>query len=477
MEYPFFIGPSYTSQSSNVDAERCVNMYLEVSEAPGAKVKYALYPTPGIDEAGVLPTYPCRGLLEVNGRKFGVYGAVLYEILTIVPFAYVVRGTVAVDSSPATLCSNGAAGHQLFITSGGKGYIYDLVSNAFSNVINDVVQGGFLDGYFLALDATTSSLYVSDLLDGTVWDPLQFAQRNTAADNWTSFIITHREVWLFGSQTSEVWYDAGAFPYPLQPIPGAFIEQGTAARFSCANVDSTAVWLGQSKDGRVVVWRNAGYTPARISTHATEYAMSQYSTVSDAISWTYQDQGHYFYVLTFPTADHTWVYDTTTQLWHERGYWDSTTPDFTAQPNAFHAMMDGYHITGGTEDGDFYIQSVTSSNDHNGATIRRLRRATHISNEQQQMFYGYAQLDMESGLGAVVLPGDDPKVMLRVSDDGGHTFANERWADGGKIGAFKARVIWRRMGRSRDRVWEVSFSEPIPWRLVNFYMSIEPGIS
>ena len=484
MQYPFFIGPAYTSQSVNLDAERCVNLYVEPSESQGAKNIAALYPTPGIDALGTLPLYPCRGLYEVNGRSFAVYGNAFYEILTITPtLTYTVRGFMATDSQPATMCSNGDAGKQVFITSGGQGYIYDLVTNAFTNVTIStlpgahIVQGGFLDGYFLALDQKNSALFVSDLLEGLIWDPTQFTQRNTAQDNWIGFTVVHREVWLCGSQTSEVWYDAGAFPFPLQPIPGAFLEQGTAAAFSVCNVNSTAMWLGRSKDGHTVVWRASGYTPQRVSTYAIEYQLSQYTTVSDAVAWTYQDQGHYFFVLTFPTANHTWVYDTSTGFWHERGYWNGATDDYQAQPNAFHMLIGDTHVTGDRFSGVLYAQSITSSNDANGTLLRRLRTATHLSNEQQWMFYTQAQLDMESGLGTQTGTGQDPQVMLRTSNDGGHVFSTERWAAAGAIGAFKTRVMWRRIGRSRDRVFQVAYSEPTPWRLINFYLQVEPGTS
>jgi len=477
VQYPFFIGPAYTSQSVNLDGEDCVNLYVEQSESPGAKAQFALYPTPGFELIGSFPTAPIKQLYEVNGRNFVVSGNTFYEVLSLSPFTFIARGVMATDTNPATMCSNGEAGNQVFITSGGQGYCFDLGTNAFANVISGVIQGGFLDGYFLALNKTTSQLFVSDLEDGMTWDPLQFTQRNTAADNWIGFTVTHREVWLHGSRTSEVWYDAGSFPFPLQPIPGAFIEQGTVSSFSTCTVDSTDIWLGQSKDGKTVVWRNSGYTPQRISTHAVEYAFSKYADVSDAIAWTYQDQGHYFYVLTFPTANATWVFDTGTSLWHRRGFWDGTTTDFQAQRNAFHAMMSGKHVTGDRVLGTLYEQTINSSQDADGRLLRRLRRATHLSNEQQRMYYFQAQLDMEVGLGTAYNSGSDPQIMLRTSDDGGHVYSTERWASGGKMGQFKQRVLWRRLGRSRDRVFEVSFTEPIPWRLINFYLQIEPGTS
>jgi hypothetical protein len=58
----------------------------------------------------------------------------------------------------------------------------------------------------------------------------------------------------------------------------------------------------------------------------------------------------------------------------------------------------------------------------------------------------------------------DPQVMLRWSDDGGHTWSNEHWRSMGKTGEWGRRVIWRRLGMTlklRDRVYEVSGTDPI----------------
>jgi hypothetical protein len=61
-------------------------------------------------------------------------------------------------------------------------------------------------------------------------------------------------------------------------------------------------------------------------------------------------------------------------------------------------------------------------------------------------------------------PGYTPQVMLRWSDDGGHTWSNEHWVSMGRIGTYGTRAIWRRLGMTqklRDRVYEVSGTDPV----------------
>ena len=63
-----------------------------------------------------------------------------------------------------------------------------------------------------------------------------------------------------------------------------------------------------------------GYTPQRISTGAIEKAWGAYATVADAVSYSVIMDGHEFWVINFPTANATWVYDATLGEWHQRGW-------------------------------------------------------------------------------------------------------------------------------------------------------------
>jgi hypothetical protein len=107
--------------------------------------------------------------------------------------------------------------------------------------------------------------------------------------------------------------------------------------------------------------------------------------------------------------------------------------------------------------------------------IRRLRRATHLSAEEAQVFYELLTLDIETGVGKTVGQGSDPQVMLRWSDDGGHTWSDEVWVSAGGQGAYQWQALWRRLGRSRDRVFEISMSDPVRWTLLGAYLELRKG--
>ena len=476
MVYNNFIGSSYTPQSIISDAELTMNWYYEGTESQGAAAKGALYPTPGLLSFVTAPVgQRVRQLYSIIAdgldRCFAVISNVLYDVSA--SGTLTTRGTLAEDTTLATMVTNGDGGDELFVTSGGQGYILDLTTAAFTNPVSNVTMGGMVDGYFLALDSTTSTLKISNLLDGTTWDPTQFVQRSSEPDPWRAMVVNYNEIWLLGSQTSEVWYDAGDFPFPFVLRPGAIMQQGIAAIRSAIVLEGTVIWLAHNQNGQAQVMAATGYLPARISTHAMEYQISRYSRIDDATAWIYEDQGHPFYVLNFPTAGATWVYDQNTQQWHQRGTWISEANRFDAWHPQCHTLAFGKHLVGDRNAPTIYQMDISFGFDVDNRPIRRVRRGPSMQNELHWLFFGRFELELEVGLGLVTGQGSVPTVLMRASNDGGQTFGNYRTAGAGPIGAFRARAFWHQCGSARNRVFEVTVSDPIPWRLVNAFIEAD----
>ena len=474
-QFPLFVGGSYTSQSPVADNEQLMNWYVEVMESSGATSKAALYPTPGFEAFSTTTDVGGRAMYALNGRCFVIVNTTLYELSSA--GVATSRGTVATDTSPATICGNGDAGNELFITSGDVGYAYNLSTNTLTvELASGSTMGGMLDGYFVSLDAATSEFRISDLNDGTTWDATQYAARSIAPDRWTSMVVTsYGQIWLLGSQTSEVWYDAGTAPFPFAPDPSGLVPYGCAARFSAHEAIDRVVWLATSASGGYQIVEAQGFTPNRISTHAVEYAISQYAVVSDAIADVYAEQGHLFYVLTFPTAAATWVYDFSTKLWHERGSWDAALSAWDAIQTIFGCSAFGKRLVVDRVGSTVYAQSIDYTTDVNDDYIRRVRRSPAVFADHARIEFAALEVFLQSGLGTASGQGSDPQVMLRSSNDGGQTWGNERSGSAGAQGAYTTRVRFRRLGASRDRVFEVSVTDPIPWRIVDAFVDVSSG--
>jgi hypothetical protein len=240
-------------------------------------------------------------------------------------------------------------------------------------------------------------------------------------------------------------------------------------------MDNTVYWLTSDERGYGTVQRANGYSPQRVSTHAVEFAISQMSRIDDAVAYTYQQEGHSFYVLNFPTAQQTWVFDAATDLWHQRAWRDPA--DDTLKQDRVQCQMNfaGETIAGDWETGKLYVLDLDYFTD-NGDPIPRIRACPHLATpDYQWQFFHALQVDMQTGVGLTTGQGSDPKAMLQWSDDGGYSWSNELWAPIGKVGERRARVKWRRLGRSRDRVFKVTVTDPVRVVMVGASAQVSVG--
>jgi hypothetical protein len=374
-------------------------------------------------------------------------------------------------------------GTQIFLACNPDGFIYNEVTNVFAKITDPDFTGavtvGYLDGYFVYNEPNSQKVWVTQLLDGTSVNPLDFASAEGSPDGLVAININHREAWLFGTDSVEVWYDAGLADFPLTQIQGAFNEIGCVATFSIAKLDNALFWLGTDARGQGIVYRANGYTGVRVSTHAIEYAIAQYGNISDAVAYTYQQEGHAFYVLTFPTGNATWVYDVSTQSWHERAGWDTSLGQFTRHRSNCQCNFGGNTVVGDYQNGNIYTLDLSVYADNGGIQkwLRSWRALPTGTNNLRRSSQHSLQLDCESGTGLNTGQGSDPEIMLRWSDDGGHTWSNEHLSKMGKIGQYYRRVFWRKLGMTlklRDRVYEVSQTDPVKAVIVGAELLISP---
>lgn len=314
------LGQAYMLRSPNAADNRLVNLYPEIIVEGGKQAAY-LTRAPGLRRLATLGDGPVRGLWQTGNYGYAVSGNTFYRIDS--SWNATAIGPVA-GFGPVSMADNGL---QIFIAANPYGYVYDIQANTIAQ-INDpdfpgAVTVGFIDGYFIFNEPNSQRFWITDLYQGENIDALDFASAEGSPDGLVAVAVDHREAWLFGTNSVEVWYDSGASDFPFERIQGAYNEIGCVAAYSVAKLDNGLFWLGADARGRGIVYRANGYTGQRISTHAVEWAIQQYSDISDAIGYTYQQDGHAFYVLIFPTARTTWVYDVATQAWHERAGWEN----------------------------------------------------------------------------------------------------------------------------------------------------------
>jgi len=456
------LGSSYVARSVNAADSRMVNLFPEII-AEGGKEAAFLQRCPGLQLLTTVGTGPIRGMNAYGGYLYVVSGEQLIRISDT--YTATVLGTVSGATAPVSMANDG---NHLFVACNGPSYVYNATTTAFGQITDPDFPGAltvsYLDGYFVFIEPNSQRVWITGLYDPLTIDPLDFASAEGDPDGLVSSIVDHSEVWLFGTNSVEVWYNSGNTDFPLQRIQGAFNEIGCAATFSVAKMDNGLFWLGQDARGQGIVYRANGYTGQRISTHAVEWQIQQYGDISDATAYTYQQDGHSFYVLNFPSANATWVYDVATQAWHERAGW--INGEFVRHRGNCQTFFNNQITVGDHQNGNIYTYSMTVYADHDRVQkwLRSWRALPTGQNNLTRTAQHGLQLDCESGVGLETGQGSDPQVMLRWSDDGGHTWSDEHWASMGKIGQYFRRVFWRRLGMTlklRDRVYEVSGTDPV----------------
>ncbi len=486
-EYKGFVGGSYPAQSRIAAADECINFYVEKLETANPKSAAMLVGTPGLALFAALPAGLGfnQGQYFTLGRMFSVTGGVLYEVFADGTFKK--RGVCSPNGPVLFTCNN----VQLVVALAGgiatQGWVLTLKNNVFAPITAPGFSGAsslsFIDSYVLAPQPGTRLFNITALEDATSWDGLDVAVKEGGSDNIVTGFADHLEYWLLGEETSEVWWDSGNANFPFQRIQGSFIECGCAAAQSPAKFDNSFGWLGKNQRGQGIVYRANGYTPLRISTHAVEFAIAQYPRIDDAIGSSHQIFGHEFYRLDFPSANPpkapggipagaTWLYDASTQLWHQRAFWNTQFARFEAHRGRYHCFAFGKHLVGDYASSNIYEMNAAFLDDF-GNPLRSVRTAPHQYSEATRNFYSELWFDIAVGAG---LPnGQAAKAALQLSNDGGETWGNEQWASLGPVGKYQQRVKYRRLGQARDRVCRLIMTDPVQRFVVGAYFSGEAG--
>jgi len=468
MEIPF-VGGAYTEQSVNVNAQKCVNLF-PVMDNEQAKNKVVLHSTPGLSLFGNITTTTSaiRGMCA--------FGSVIYSVLSATVYS---TTTAGVSTSLGDISTS--AGNVYFANNGTEVLIVDGTDTGFlitSGVLAEIADADFpvatsctfQDGYFI-VTSDSGRIYISALYDGTSWDALDFTTAEANPDDALCVISNSHDLWVIGEVTSQTYYNSGDADFPFTLISGAVIDLGTVSAATVVNISGVMFWLTDKKS----VIKTQGYQYVTVSTIHIEYEFSTYTTVSDAKAFTYSIAGHVFYALTFPTEDKTWVYDTITDLWHE---WESYS---TVSENTLWGRHRGNcgvrfqnkEYVGDYENGNIYELSLAEYTD-NSHYIRRIRVNPVVNTERYLVKWHRLEIDFESGVGLTGgVQGEDPQVMLQWSDDGGHTWSNEHWVAIGKIGEYKTRAVWRRLGKSRNRVLRIIVSDPVNVVILGAYAELE----
>lgn len=460
------VGPSYQETMLPFDAQRSINLYPVLDQNGGKEVS-ALYGTPGLRLLSNVGAGPNRGhFYATNGRAFVVVGAGLYEIRS--DGTNTLYGSIDQSSGIVSMEENG---FQLGICDGQSVYILTYATNTFQKVNNVNLPATstltFIDGYFVVSIVNSGKFFISSQYDGTQWAALDFATAESSPDNLLRVITAVGQLWLLGDRTTEIWTDSGGSKFPFTRISGAQMGVGIMAPHTAIPLDNSLFWVGKDSLGNGIVYRAKGFAPLRISTSPIEERISAANDPLSMRAFTYQRNGHVFYVITGGGLETSLVYDVSTTQWHERAYLNAT--GFYEQHLAACGMFAfNQFIVGDRRNGNVYVLDETTYTD-NGDPLSRERIFTHLGDENKRTRYNVLDIGFESGVGIQSGQGSDPQCLMQLSQDGAKTWSNWHARPIGRVGQYLTNTTFRRLGVTQQMTFKIRVTDPIPVRICGAY--------
>lgn len=452
---------SYRLRSRPASSARIVNAYAEALP-PDAKTPVLLTRSPGITEWTTVGTGPIGPMIKMGNFIFVVSGSQLYSVTENKTAALLgttgTQGNMDIEQN----------GQSVVVVNQPNAYVWTPSSAMFQQITDpDFTNRGasdveFLDNWLLFVDPGTGVFFAADLGTATSFSALNFATAEGAPDNLIGLKVDHRQAILFGEETTEIWDNTGIPGFPFERAPNGLLEIGTLNGRTCAKQDNSVFWLAND----YTVRRLDAATPIRVSTHAIEQTLGGMS-ISTGKAWTYSQEGHLFYVLSF--FEGTFVYDATTQEWHERQTYGRN--DWIA---GSHAQAFGLELVGDATSNKIGFLSGTDY-DEFSATQRMEWTYQPVYAEGARAFHDRLEIVLETGVGLTTGQGVDPEMMLEVSDNGGITWRSFPNKKIGPIGQYQKRVVWHGLGSARQRVYRAAVSDPIKIVLTDTLLEVRGG--
>jgi hypothetical protein len=451
-------------RSSPASTSRLVNAMVEALP-PDAKTPAVLVRAPGVSQWGTCGTGPIEGLHPDHGLLYAVSGGGFYSGTSAA--AFTLRGAVG-SSTEIDMASDTS---NVVIVSPPLAYYWDGSSTFAQITDSDFTSRGagnvrYQGSRFLFREPDTGRFFGSDSGSVTAYNALMFATAESASDELVGLEVDHEEVFLPGARTCEFWYNNGGSGYPYQRRENGVVELGCINGKTVAKGDNSLMLVASD----YTVRRFDGYTPIRISTHAVEQWL-QTVTVASLRGGFYSLEGHLVYVLT--ANEGAWLYDITSQQWHERATYGSEPAWNWGNPVAFAGKILVGSTTSnviGELDPEYYYEL--------GETLRMEWIYQPVYVEAARAFHDRLEMVIETGVGLTSGQGSAPEVMLSFSDDGGRTWFNLPNRSLGAIGNYRQRVFWAGLGScdsQHGRVYRGAVSDPVRVGIVDTILSVRGG--
>ena len=465
MKIPLSTG-HYTGRSKNLNSTLMQNMFAQLDRS--GKSVISLHGTPGLTLKGTPEAdVEVRGLHVLGAYLYAASGSNFYQIDS--DFVATDKGNLNTSSGFVDFCDDGS---YVILSDGTDGYTYKPSTDTFAQILDADFIGAksmtYQDGYAITVEVDSQRMMRSTATDPTDYTATHLTSVSRASDNLVRVVSSGGNLWAFGTLTTEVYHNTAAPLFPFERYE-AFLQHGLLSRGAFCEADNSRFWLNNNR------WlvRDEQFAPMKLTQDGIDYQFESYATVSDAVIYSFEMEGHEFVVCTFPTADKTYVYDISTKQWHIWSSYKSGGGWGRHRSNCY-ALFNNEHIVGDFANGKLYKLDLSVYTD-NSETIQRRFTLQNIFDGKNRycQVHHRLEIEFEGGVGLATGQGSDPQAMLDWSDNDGHTFLNERWADMGKIGEYNNRAIWDMLGMSENRMYRCTISDPVKTVVLGAYGEIK----
>ena len=449
-------GPTYQSRSRPLSSQLTQNFYQQFNE--DQKDPYVLLPFPGLKLLGNASGKD-RGEHRMAEILYQVKGTSLYEVDRL--GNHTLRGAIP-GTGRAIMANDGI---NMFIVTDLLVWQYSSDTNSVTQVTDVNITGAKSVDFFNNQFIYTFDRYsvISNVGDGSTASGLNIIGEETLPDDLVRDFVFEEVIYRMGVRSVVGWYNNPSLTPPIDRLSGRVFNVGLAAINSVAETDQAFYWLGDDFS----IYRASGGSEQRISTDAISNTISKYLRVDDAIANTFTFEGQNFYQITFPTGNRTFVINEGLGVngWFELS--SGVNSPFETAKYQGQSIISAYgkNMVADADNGNIYELDLDTYT-NNGDPLQRIRVTQSVNGglvgaKGKRVQMSSVKFIMETGVGLISGQGEDPKIMIEYSDDGGNSFNGGSWAQIGRLGDNTLQVEWFDLGSFYDRIFRISITDAV----------------
>ena len=454
------IGGTHQNKYRSLSSQRTINMYPVFDDS--GQENFTLSSFHGQDLLSKVNGQKDRGFHVLNNILYRIVDDKLYEVDS--NFNHNEKGIIT-GSDRCILTDDGE--HLVIVSD--KVYIYNQLTGAFSENTNvnltSVISVDVINSQILYTQPNIS--FMADVGQPDKVSGLNGVAAESNPDKTVRDYVFNQTIYRFGEQTTELWYNSGVGTPPISRIQNSMFNVGLGAINSLAETDNAIYWLGDDN----VIYKTSGSTAQPVSDQNISNTLSKLTT-SDAIGSSFTIDGHNFYMITFPTGNRTFV---VMEELGKNGWFELASTNLNTQYSGsviFKAYDKLLTLDGGkilelkentyTQDTNTMLRQRVTNNMDFGVSGRRVKMSKIV-------------FDLEQGIGLISGQGENPRMMIEPSYDGGRTFEAQDWIELGRLGEHTKLVEWHNIRSFRNLMLRITISDPVPITIYGATIYIKDG--